>query len=85
MEEEKNKRKIKKATTLQGRHIHKKHVEVVNIEKNTMEKEEIKKDTKNEENKSSMAVGQFQLVVIKIPWYKKLIRSFMGFLGFGYY
>lgn len=35
-----------------------------------------------EENKSK--IGPFQLVVIKLPWYKRAFRSLLGFLGYYY-
>ncbi len=44
------------------------------------EKKQIIKEEVKEEN----IIGKFQLVVIKLPWYKKAWRSLKNFLGFGY-
>lgn len=76
MEEIINKRKIILYKTLENRYIHKKNIE---------NKEVIKKETIEEEKiEKKNIIGPFQLVVIKLPWYKKLFRSFLGFLGYYY-
>ena len=76
-----NKRKINRCTSLNGTYIHKKMKEqyIQNNESN------IDEDLPKKEPIFSNPVGAFQLVVVKLPWYKKLFRSFMGFFGFGYY
>lgn len=90
--EEKNKRKICKAKTLQLTKAQKKITvgAFVQVNAERIRKAEIKK-TKNSENEiltenkpKTNIVGQFQLVVIKLPWYKKIYRSFLGFLGLYY-
>lgn len=88
MEEVINKRKIKNKKTLNGKRILKKFLEE---EKEQISKEKPKTQispfvqVKVEKNKQERAVSPFQLVVIKIPWYKKAIRSLFNWLGFGYY
>lgn len=84
MEEIVNKRKIKKSRTLEGRRVHKKTKQEV-IEK--VKKDEpigafvqVKKDEKDIIRK----VSPFQLVVIKVPWYRKVMRSLMSLFGYYY-
>ena len=79
MEEIKNKRKIKEYKTIEKRYIHKKNAE--NIETQA-EATNIEEKEKKEEKKNT--ISPFQLVVIKLPWYKKVFRSFMNFLGYYY-
>ena len=85
-----NKRKIKKAKTLEKKLIHRKYrvcpfVKVTKDMKKPKQKkynQVIRNILKNRKNIES-TVGCFQLAVIKIPWYRKMARSFFGF--FGYY
>lgn len=87
MDKEDSKRKIKIALTLEGKHIQRKtnlekieeNIDKVEIEKTENLTEETKKDTFFE---STNTVGPFQLVVYKLPWYKKAFRSLVKFLGF---
>ncbi|MDE5830620.1 MAG: hypothetical protein K2H53_02860, partial [Clostridia bacterium] len=85
--------------TLENRHIQKKN-KIANCEKNEKShknnecvsfEERSKKDTfleetelNEEENTYTSKVGPFQLVVIKLPWYKRAFKSLMGFLGLNY-
>lgn len=86
-----NKRKIK---YIHGKFTHKKikihpFVQVkVNCKKNNEKKQKKNKcaildylKCKNR-NKYKNDVGCFQLAVIKVPWYRKIAKSFFGFLGF---
>ena len=51
----------------------------------TKKEEKSKKDAFFIEEKPKIEkVGPFQLVVIKLPWYKRAVRSLMSFLGFYY-
>ena len=73
-----NKRKVFKAKTLQGKYIKYKNVkkEEVSTEVVTPVKVEMPKPN---------PVTSFKLVVVKLPWYKKVIRSIKNFFGFGYF
>ncbi len=84
MNENAIKRKIKSFKPLEGGYIHKKE-KIKIIETKTIiepKMEEIQETKKEQKNIGS--VGQFQLVVIKLPWYKKAFRKLMGFLGLIY-
>jgi len=76
MEEIINKRQVKSYKTLENKYIHRK-----NIEKSNTENIEVEKP-KKEEKRST--ISPFQLVVIKLPWYKRAFRSLLGFLGYYY-
>lgn len=89
MREEENKRKIKNRKTLEGRYLKGKlKVEDINKFNNEVKEEkeskEAKKDVSVEKKEKSNKVGPFQLVVIKLPWYKRMVKSIIGFFGFGY-
>ena len=81
-----NKRKIKNKKTLEGKRIHKKKE---NKEQICQEepKEQISPfvQVNVQKSKNLSKVNPFQLVVIKVPWYKKAIRSLFNWFGFGYY
>ena len=81
MEKTINKRKIRlnKALEVKKRYIKIKKVK----QKNIIEPIGPFVQVKVEKKKSKMVVSSFQLVVVKIPWYRRAIRSFMGW--FGYY
>lgn len=81
MKKEENKRKINRAKTLQVKHIQRKIKVGAFVQVNS---ENIKKQETDLIGKKTNIVGQFQLVVVKLPWYKKVYRSLLGFLGFYY-
>lgn len=97
MEEKFNKRKIKNALTLERRHI-RKTMRLDSVEEIVKNKEDDKQKNLTEESKKDAFsdgeyelkngniyksnVGPFQLVVIKLPWYKRAFKSLIGFLGF---
>ena len=89
MEEEINKRRIKSFKTLEARYVHKKNKMQEQTQENIVEVQENVNDNKenvlkneNETKTKNNLVGTFQLVVVKLPWYKKAWRSLIGFLGF---
>ncbi len=93
MEKVENKRKVKNAKTLEGKYIYKIMLEKKEdkIDEKSEKIEETKKEEKSkkdaffiEEKPKIEKVGPFQLVVIKLPWYKRAVRSLMSFLGFYY-
>ncbi len=82
MNKKQKKRKIKIAKTLEGRHIKKKYrvgkfVQV--LPKNKKRKQE------KFQKVQKMDVSCFALVTVKIPWYKKALKSLFGFFGYGEY
>lgn len=90
MEEERNKRRIKNAKTLEARYVHKKtKINVQIAEENAIKVEESTNKDNGENivkigqqtNKKPNVVGTFQLVVVKLPWYKKAWKSLIGFFG----
>lgn len=85
MEKVEGKGKIKSAKTLGGKYIHEK-IKKEDYRKNKKSEleEKTKKDTFLEEEKMKTEVGPFQLVVIKLPWYKKAFRKLASFLGLYY-
>ena len=84
-----NKRRIKSFRSLENTYIHK-ITKTDDLNRDKEEKVEIiqeeksKKDILVEENNFTSTVGPFQLVVIKLPWYKRLSRSIKSFLGLSY-
>lgn len=93
MEIEQKKRKIKIYKILEIKHLHKKQkiTKFVQVKPCKTKNEKIEK-TKKDKNlegdlgkeKSKFTVSKFQLVVVKIPWYKKAFRSVLGFFGLYY-
>ncbi len=97
MKEEVNKRKIRIFLTLEGKYIQKKDEikklenDIIEVENYEVKKltEKSKKDTFFENTEATKkeeiyknTVGPFQLVVYKLPWYRKAFRSLAKFLGF---
>ena len=74
-----NKRSIKKFKNLNGKYVHKKNKTEI-IEEKQEEIVEEKIEVKNEQPYTPK-ISPFQLVVIKLPWYKRAIRSLLGLLG----
>lgn len=85
-----NKRKIKIAKTLERRMVHKKKysvgpfVQVKRGKKKENSKKEKIHETLLKRKKITTTVNCFSLAVIKIPWYKKISRTFLGFFGHYY-
>lgn len=85
-----NKRKIKKAKTLESRMVHKKRysvgpfVQVKKSKKREINKKEKIHETLLKRKKITTTVNCFSLAVIKIPWYKKISRTFLSFFGHYY-
>ena len=84
MEEKINKRKIKMYKQLKGKKNYKK----IKKEKKEKENQRIKispfvqvKVGKKEKTKK---VSPFQLVVVKIPWYRRAMRNIMSYFGYYY-
>lgn len=88
MEEIINKRKIKSIKTLNGKFLHKKmtnSISAIEVEKSEeINKEEIQENNKLSKKETKFKISPFQLVVIKLPWYKRAVRSLMSFLGLYY-
>lgn len=87
MEEIINKRKIKLVITLEGKYIHKKSIESNSSNVKPLAevvKEEIQENNLFGKNISKPKISPFQLVVIKLPWYKRAIRSLLNLFGLYY-
>lgn len=82
MEETINKRKIKLNRAFEAKKRYKKIKKVK--QKNIIEPIGPFVQVKVEKKKSKINVSPFQLVVVKIPWYRKVLRSFMGWFGYYY-
>ncbi len=73
-----NKRKIYKVKTLQGKYIKYKNIKRKEVTSTPVTPIKVETPKVN-------PVTSFKLVVVKLPWYKKVIRSIKGFFGFGYF
>lgn len=84
-----NKRKIKCMKTLNGKFLHNKSTsnipsEKVNLDPKIIQNEIVNNNITQEKKEPKFKISPFQLVVIKLPWYKRAIRSFMNLFGLYY-
>ena len=82
MEKVLNKRKVGNYKTLEGRRIERKKVSTDNLKKEYKISPFVQvKLGKGKKQKKDITVTGFELVVVKIPWYRRIMREFMSYFA----